>query len=367
MDSIKNQTILCVDDDKKNLKLLELCLAPQGYTLKFSGSGPDALAQVEAEQPDLILLDMMMPGMSGLEVLERLRREEKTRLLPVVLVTSLNAAEDKIQGIEAGCDDFISKPFDKNELLARVKSLLRIKAFYDQMQNYERNLEAEVARKTEKLQSALKKLDQAYAETIYRLSRAGEYRDEDTGTHVMRVSRYTKAIARRMGLKENFAEAFFYASPMHDIGKIGVPDAILLKPGKLNPEEWEIMKRHTTIGAQILKGSKDGVIKMAEVIALTHHEKWDGNGYPKGLKGNKIPLAGRITAIADVFDALISRRPYKEPFPLEKAFEIIKASEGSHFDPQIVSAFFDCQDEIITIVEQCRVSGEASLLERVKA
>jgi putative two-component system response regulator len=188
-------------------------------------------------------------------------------------------------------------------------------------------------------------------DTVQRLSYAAEYKDEDTGTHIKRMSNYAAAIARKMGLPDKTVEIILYASPMHDIGKIGIPDRVLLKPAKLDPEEWEIMKTHTTIGASILHGSDAEFIKLAEVIALTHHEKWDGTGYPKGLKGHEIPMAGHITAIADVFDALVSKRPYKEAFPVEKAFQIIKDSRGTHFKPELVDVFFSVQQEILDIKE----------------
>ena len=359
MNQEKKPKILCVDDNKLNTILLQSALTPEGYEFQSADSGEAALSQVAKDPPDIILLDIIMPKMSGFEVLQKLRADEKTRFIPVVMLTALSETEDKVKALEAGCDDFMSKPFDKVELLARVKSLVRVKAYHDQMQNYERSLADKVAQRTRSLWRALKEKDNAHLEIIYRLSRAAECRDEDTGTHILRIGYYARTIANKMSLKDKFTEAIFYASPMHDIGKIGIPDSILHKSAKLNPGEWEIMKRHTTIGAQILKGSKVKFIKVAEIIALTHHEKWDGSGYPEGLKGAKISLAGRITAIADVFDAATSRRPYKEPCLLEKAFEIIKKGAGSHFDPHIVSAFFACQDEIIKLKEKYKDQNKA--------
>jgi len=341
--------ILVVDDQPRNIEFLDTFLASRGYEVVPASSGKEALEKIVDSRIDLILLDIMMPGMSGFEVLEKVRADRKTRFIPVVMLTGLTETEDRIKAIEAGCDDFISKPFDTSELLARVKSLVRIKTYHDRIKKYERNLAGEVVRKTQKLRRILKDKDEAYLETLYRLSQAAEYRDQETGAHILRVGHYTKIIAGKMGLKDRFAEVIFHASPMHDVGKIGIPDAILLKPGKLDPAEWEIMKQHAAVGAKILKGSRVGVIKIAELVALTHHERWDGSGYPRGLKGARIPLVGRITAIADVFDALISRRLYKEPFSLEKAFAIIREGEGSSFDPRIVKAFFACQDEITAI------------------
>jgi putative two-component system response regulator len=264
-------------------------------------------------------------------------------------VTALREKEDRVKGIEAGCDDFISKPVDKMELLARVRSLLKVKAYNDLMGNYRKELESEVASRTEELKHALERIKAASLETIYRLSMAAEYRDEDTGTHIKRMSFYCAAVARRMGLDESTVETILYAAPMHDLGKIGIPDLILLKPARLDPVEWEIMKQHTVIGANILKGSDAEFIRLGEIIARYHHEKWDGSGYPNSLKGIDIPIAGRIAAIADVFDALTSKRPYKEPFSVEKALAIIREGRGSHFDPDVVDAFFAIQDEILSI------------------
>jgi putative two-component system response regulator len=308
--------------------------------------------KLSGNQIDLILLDIVMPGMDGFEVIRRVRQDNTHRLLPIILVTSLRETEDRVKGIEAGCDDFISKPVDKIELLARVRSLLKVKAYNDLMSNYRKELESEVASRTEELKRAFEKIKAASLDTIYRLSMAAEYKDETTGAHIKRMSRYCAAGARRVGLDESTIETILYAAPMHDLGKIGILDQILMKPATLDPVEWEIMKLHTVIGAKILKGSDAEFIKLGETIAQCHHEKWDGSGYPNGLKGIEIPIAGRITAIADVFDALTSERPYKEPFSVEKSLAIIREGRGSHFDPEVADAFFAIQDEIFTIKKQ---------------
>jgi putative two-component system response regulator len=344
--------ILVVDDQPQNVDLLEAYLVPQGYGIVRAANGQQALGKLSGSQIDLILLDVMMPGMDGFEVIRKVRQDEKNRLLPVILVTALSEKEDRVKGIEAGCDDFLSKPVDKMELLARVKSLLKVKDYNDLMSNYQKELEAEVDRRTKELKRAFERIKAASLDTIYRLSVASEYKDQDTGTHIKRMSRYCAAIARRMGLDENTIETILYASPMHDLGKIGIPDLILVKPAKLGPLEWEIMKLHTVIGAKILKGSDAEFIRLGETIALYHHEKWDGSGYPNKLKGTEIPIAARIAAIADVFDALTSQRPYKEPFPWEKSLAIIREGKGSHFDPDVADAFFAIQDEIRAIKEQ---------------
>jgi putative two-component system response regulator len=344
--------ILVVDDQPQNIELLEAHLITQGYEIVTAANGEEALGKLSGNQIDLILLDVMMPGMDGFEVTRRVRQDNTHRLLPIILVTALRETQDRVKGIEAGCDDFISKPFDKMELLARVRSLLKVKAYNDLMSNYQKELESEVTRRTEELKHALERIKAASLETIYRLSMASEYKDKDTGAHIKRMSRYSAAVARRMGLDESTIETILYAAPMHDLGKIGIPDLILLKPAKLDPTEWEIMKQHTVIGAKILKDSDAEFIRLGETIAISHHEKWDGSGYPNSLKGIEIPIAGRITAIADVFDALTSKRPYKEPFSVEKSLAIIKEGRGNHFDPDVVDAFFAIFDEILIIKKQ---------------
>ena len=344
--------ILVVDDQPQNIELLEAHLATQGYDIVSAANGQEALEKLSKNEIDLILLDVMMPGMDGFEVTRRVRQDDKHRLLPIILVTALRETQDRIKGIEAGCDDFISKPFDKMELLARVRSLLKVKAYNDLLSNYQNELELEVAKRTEELKQAFERIKAASLDTIYRLSMASEYKDEDTGAHIKRMSRYSAAVARRLGLDENMVETILYAAPMHDVGKIGIPDQILMKPGKLDPAEWKIMKQHTVIGAKILEGSEAEFIRIGETIAQTHHEKWDGSGYPNNLKGMEIPITGRVTAIADVFDALLSKRPYKKPFSVEKSLAIIKVGRGSHFDPDVVDAFFAIQDEILTIKNQ---------------
>jgi len=346
-------TILLVDDQAQNIELLEAYLSPWGYATRTASNGEEALAILAGERIDLVLLDVMMPVMDGFEVARRIRADPALRLLPIVLVTALRDAEDRVKGIDAGCDDFISKPFDKSEILARIRSLLKVKAYNDLLENYRKELETEVAARTEDLRLALERIKAASLETVYRLSVASEYRDVDTGAHIQRVSRYATAVARRLGLDESTVESILHAAPMHDLGKIGIPDQILLKPGRLSDEEFEIMKRHTVIGAKILEGSKAEYLSVGETISMCHHEKWDGSGYPNGLKGKEIPITARITAIADVFDALTSKRPYKEPFSVEESMDIIRDGRGIHFDPEVVDAFFAIEDALLDIRSQC--------------
>jgi putative two-component system response regulator len=344
--------ILVVDDEDRNLRLMKLLLTSFGYDVLTASNGEEALEMVHDIPPDVILLDIMMPKMDGFEVAKQLKREEETKIIPIVMVTALNGVEDRVKALEAGADDFLNKPVDKTELRARVQSLVKVKAYNDHMQNYQKELEAEVSKRTIQLRQALKKLKEVSLESIFHLCRAAEYKDENTGDHIKRMSHYASAVARKMGLNKQTVEDLLYTAPMHDAGKIGIPDHILLKPSKLNNKEWETMKQHTIVGAQILAGSGAKFIKLAEIIALTHHERWDGSGYPKGLKGSKIPLIGRIAAIADVFDALTSKRPYRmKPFSLKEAFNYIKEGRGRHFDPKVVDAFFATKNEIVLIKE----------------
>lgn len=351
--------ILVVDDEDQNLMVLEAMLISQDYDVVTASNGKEALNVIKENPPDLVLLDIMMPVMDGYETVRLIKEDETTKSIPVVMVTALTQVEDRVKALEAGADDFMSKPVDKTEVRARVKSLLKVKAYNDHMVNYQKELESEVRKRTEQLRGAFSQLEKASIETIYRLTQAAEYRDEDTGEHIQRMSNYAAAVARRLGVNENTVGWILYAAPMHDIGKIGIPDRILLKPGKLDAEEWEIMKQHTTIGGKILSGSKAGYIRLGEVIAMTHHEKWDGSGYPKGLKGQEIPKVGRIVAIADVFDALTTKRPYKEPFSPEKSYAIIEEGRGTHFDPEVVDAFFAVESEILAIKEKYKDENQS--------
>ena len=361
----KKPVILVVDDERLNRVLMLKSLELQGYSVLLAEDGEQALGIVKETPVDLILLDVMMPRMNGFEVCAHLKENEVTRVVPVVMVTGLDDLEYRVKALDAGADDFLSKPVDMTELKARVRSLLKVKEYNDYQQNYRRELEDEISRRTEQLRKAHSDLQSASLDTIYRLSRAAEYKDEHTGSHLQRMSRYAVAIARRLGLPDETVEAILYAAPMHDVGKIGIPDRILLKPGKLDEQEWELMKQHTIIGARILEGSSQGFIKMAEIIAMTHHERWDGKGYPASLAGTDIPLVGRIVALADVFDALTSKRSYKEAFTVESSMEIIRKERGAHFEPEIVDAFFDVEPEILVIRERYKIEGESLLVTMV--
>lgn len=355
----KPKSILVVDDDVINRDLLEDLLELFGHHVESVKSGLEALVYLQAgdvhKMPDLVLLDVMMPGMNGFDVARAIRRDPALNDLPIIMVTALTDREDRLRAVEAGANDFISKPIDKTELRVRINSLLKMKEAQDAIKQHRAQLEDTVKQRTEALQSAMEKVivsrqeaDVAHLDTVYRLAVASEYKDKDTATHIRRVTNYCDLLARHLGLPEEEREALCVASPMHDVGKLGIPDAILLKPGKLDPEEWAVMQEHTTIGARILSGSPSTVLRVGQIIALSHHEKWDGSGYPYGLAGTDIPLWGRICAIADVFDALTNERPYKKAFTNEQAFEIMREESG-HFDPDLLELFFQIKDEIIAV------------------
>lgn len=354
--------ILIVDDDPLIRNMMCQVINRQGYNAHSACDGQSALEKVSATSPDLILLDLKMPGMDGFEVAQQIKRNTKTSDIPIIAITGHDTVDNHVKAFDLGVDGYISKRAARASIIAMVRSHLKVKQLNDQMKAYQQNLETMVALRTNQLNQALEQLKSASLDTIFKLTSASEYRDNETGAHIRRMSHYSAVIAQKIGLKDKTVEALLYAAPMHDIGKIGIPDKILLKPGKLNAEEWEIMKKHTIIGADILKGSNINFVRMGETIALTHHEKWDGSGYPYGLKGRKIPLIGRITAIADVFDALTSDRPYKRAFSIAKSNQIISQERGKHFDPDVVDAFFEVQDAILQIKETYQENRESLLL-----
>jgi putative two-component system response regulator len=339
--------VLVVDDDPGVQRMMRRILSRAGYNVHIADGGQEAFDKIAAGLPDLIMLDLSMPMIDGFEIATYLKSNPKTRDIPILLITGLASSQNHVKALDLGVNDFLSKTAEPEEILARIRSHLKIKQLNDQLSDYRDSLEKTVALRTAQLKDAS-------METIWRLTAASEHRDNETGEHIKRMSHYAAAIARQMGLNNKAVETLLYAAPMHDIGKIGIPDGILLKPDKLDGREWEIMKSHTTIGAEILAGSNVDMVKMGRVIALTHHEKWDGSGYPRGLKGSKTPLIGRIVAIADVFDALTSKRPYKEAFSVEESNRIIYEGRGSHFDPEVVDAFFSIQDTILEIKAQYR-------------
>jgi len=317
--------LLLVDDEPANLQVLRQVLH-EDYRLLFARDGYKALELARAEAPQLILLDVMMPGLSGLDVCRTLKAQEATAGIPVIFVTALADVQDETQGFEAGGVDYIGKPISPAIVRARVRTHLKL-------------VRAEVLRQTRQ-------------QIVLTLGRASEYKDNETGWHVLRMSHYSRILALAAGFDEGEAEDLMHAAPMHDVGKIGIPDAVLQKAGPLDEREWDIMRRHPLIGAEILGQHQSGLLSMARRIALAHHEKWDGSGYPEGLAGEAIPIEARIVAIADVFDALTSVRPYKEAWSVERATEHVREQAGKHFDPQLVALFLQELPKIVEVRER---------------
>jgi putative two-component system response regulator len=345
---VQSATILVVDDESSNRKLLGMMLRAEGHIALDAADGEDALEKARTQAPDLVLLDIMMPGMDGYEVARRLKADPATASVPIVMVTALDDRESRLRGLEAGAEEFVTKPVDRLELSVRVRNLLKLKEYSDFLADHARILEEQVIERTSQLA-------ESYRETISTMASAAAYKDEETGAHVARISFYTIEIAKALGLDAAFCDTIHYASPMHDIGKIAIPDAILGKSGSFEPREWEIMKTHAALGAKLLAGGKSPYLVMGAEIALNHHERWDGGGYPSGLKGEAIPLSARIMNICDQYDALRSKRPYKPAFSHERALEVITVGDGrtlpSHFDPAVLEAFERCVGRFRDIFE----------------
>ena len=339
-------TILVVDDTPENLALMQQLLRDH-YKLKGANNGERGLEIAMADPaPDLILLDIMMPGMDGYEVCERLKKSPRTADIPVIFLTARSELEDEEKGFALGAVDYITKPISPSICLARVRTHLALKATADFLRDKNAFLEGEVSQRTREV-TAIQDV------TILAMASLAETRDSDTGNHIRRTQHYVRALAWKLSSHPRFRDyltvahitMLFKSAPLHDIGKVGIPDRILLKPGRLTPAEFEIMKTHTTLGrdaiahAEAALGLEVAFLTMAKQIAYSHQEKWDGSGYPEGLKGDAIPIPARLMAVADVYDALISRRVYKEPMPHDEAVAIIEAAGGRHFDPDVVAAF----------------------------
>ena len=323
--SLKQSTILIVDDEKANVRLLEMVLAQAGYTNVFSTlDSRETRALFCQLRPDLLLLDLAMPHLDGFEVMRQLRDQTEGANVPILMLTADATTGTRHRALEAGARDFLTKPLDQTEVTLRIENLLRARLLHNALE--------------EKVRERTGQLELAQLETLQRLALAAEYRDDDTGLHTKRVGHTAGLIARQMGLSPARAELIARAAPLHDVGKIGVSDSILLKPGKLTDAEFAAMKRHTHIGAQMLGGSSSPWLQLAEEIALHHHERWDGRGYG-GLRGEQIPLSGRIVAVADVFDALTHERPYKRAWSVEQAAREIEAGGDTQFDARVVEAF----------------------------
>lgn len=343
--------ILIVDDAPKNIQVVANILGEEEHDISYATNGDQALARVEETEFDLVLLDVMMPGMNGYEVCREIKKTKIRSDLPVIFITARTDEESIIEGFEAGGQDYITKPFNSAELKARVKTHLKLKAFEDSQRVLINNALAE-------LKNLNKEIVETQKEVIFTMGSIGETRSKETGLHVKRVAEYSRLFALLSGVSEYEADLIAMASPMHDIGKVGIPDAILNKKGILDEDEFEIMKTHVTIGYDMLKHSHRPLMRTASIIALEHHEKWDGSGYPQSLVGEKINLYGRVTALADVFDALGSERCYKKAWPDEKIIEFIKVQSGKHFDPGLVQMFFDNIDQFFEIRSRYKDESE---------
>lgn len=372
-------TVLVVDDTPDNLTVMSSLLKGH-YKVRVANNGERALKFARSEpRPDIILLDIMMPGLSGYDVIRELKSDVTTRHIPVIFLTAMSSAEDERLGLELGAADYITKPISPSVVLARVRTQLENKAAADFLRDQNSFLDNEVTRRTQEL-TAIQDV------TIMAMASLAETRDSDTGNHIRRTQHYVRALAQKLQshprfgyfLSDDTIEALYKSAPLHDIGKVGIPDRILLKPGRFTPDEFEIMKTHTTLGraaivaAEKQLGKEVGFLTHAKDIACYHQEKWDGSGYPEGLSGEGIPISARLMAVADVYDALISRRVYKEGMPHEKAVGIIREGRGNHFDPDIVDAFLELGEDFRAIAAQfadtdADLANKAQQLDRLQA
>jgi putative two-component system response regulator len=364
---------MVVDDEATNVKVVCRLLKLEDYSnFLTTTDAREAVQMARAELPDLILLDLNMPHVSGLEILSELQAHEATRFIPVVILTASTDHDTRVDALGRGANDFLNKPIDPSELAPRVRNVLTLKYHQDKLRNYSRDLEAAVRERTAQLEASRQ-------DVTHCLARAAEYRDDDTGQHVLRVGKYARLVAEALGVAGEELDTLEQAAQLHDVGKIGIPDAVLIKPGKFTEQEMQLMqkhcgygkrilqcwtseeeqifKNHANIGAKILEVGNSPILEVAVRIALTHHEWWDGTGYPLGLQGEDIPWQGRVTAVADVFDALSTKRCYKEAFPLEKCFQIMEEERDTHFDPTVLDAFFSRRGEIVAV--QLRFADES--------
>ncbi len=346
LDHLPPSRVLVVDDNPETVDILNRVLKTiKNCRVEAVERGREALRRVSNPQtsPDLILLDIQMPEMDGYEVCRRLKADPATRNIPVLFITGLSDHASEARGFSLGAVDYIAKPFNLETVKARVRTHLELKHYRDRLE--------------ELVRQRTRQVRETRFEIVSRLAQASEFRDSETGLHIRRLSRYCAILGRAAGMNEEESDLLYHAAPMHDVGKIGISDSILLKPGALSEEEYEEMKDHTGLGARLLSGNDSPLFQLARQVALTHHEKWDGTGYPGGLAGEKIPLAGRIAAICDVFDALTSKRPYKTAWPVEQALEELKDQKGKQFDPDLVDTFLDCLPEILKVREEYNTSA----------
>ncbi len=351
----KPPRILAVDDEEGSRRVLQRALTSFGYDVTLAHDGDDALGKLGSDI-DLIVLDASMPTVDGFTVAEHIRTMPGYFDLPIIMVTGLDAKANRLRALEVGVNDFISKPFDLAELRLRSGWLLKLKEAHDTIKRHRAELEDTVRKRTAALQQALVEVEsaqqqthEAHLDTIRRLVLAAEHKDRATAAHIERIGLFCELLAERLQLPSEQVALIRHGSQMHDVGKLGIPDQILLKPGSLDGSEWEIMKQHARMGSRILSGSPSDILRVGESIALTHHERWDGEGYPRGLAAEGIPLEGRICAVADVFDALTTDRPYRQSLPNAAVYEMMRAERDQHFDPQVLDTFLGCREEIESI------------------
>ncbi len=337
-------TIMVVDDQSTGRAILEQVVKSLDDRVEVEGFARpvDAVVWAARHIADLVLVDYMMPDMDGIELVGRLRSLPGYEHVPIVMITAQDDKAVRYAALDAGITDFLTKPVDARECLARCRNLLTLRRQQLALDDKRRLLEGMVDEATREIREREK-------ETLLRLARAGEFRDEETGYHLIRMARYSRLIANAIGLERDEAETIELAAPLHDIGKIGIPDGILLKPGRLDAPEWDVMQRHPVIGHEILKGSASKYVRMGALIALGHHERYDGKGYPNGLEGDHVPLCARIVSVADVYDALTSKRPYKKAWKPEEAFEYLRAQRAKHFDPRLVDAFLGMKEKVVEV------------------
>jgi putative two-component system response regulator len=334
LEAFQAAKILIVDDEQPNVRLLERLLQNAGYTAVAGTTDAREVVSLYLDfQPDLLLLDLMMPHLDGFQTMEQLSLLiPQGTYFPILVLTADITAQAKQRALAAGAKDFLTKPFDHTEVLLRIRNLIETRLLHLRLQNQNQLLEGTVRERTQELKAT-------HIEVLERLARAAEFRDDDTGQHTQRVGAASARLAQQLGLPDDHVELIRRAAPLHDVGKIGISDTILLKPGRLTPEEFDIMKTHAFIGAALLAGGRSDLVRVAERIAGTHHERWDGSGYPAGLQGEDIPIEGRILAVVDVFDALTHERPYKKAWPVDEAVAEIERQSGKQFDPRVVEAF----------------------------
>jgi len=339
--NLDGSSVMIIDDEENSRKLMGKWLQNDGYDVTSVSSGSRALTLVTSLEPDLIVLDILMPEMNGFEVLKQLKKNPHSKDIPIIIVTSLDDKKSLVRGLSYGAEEFVTKPVDNNELHFRVRNVLRLRKVSNQLRDQNNTLEKKVIARTKLLKNFL-------LETVNALGKAADFRDDETGSHVRRISYYTKELAQSMGHDKSFCTAIFYASPLHDIGKIGTPDNVLFKQDSLDDQEWKIMKRHTLDGEKILGSLNFSITNMGRQIALCHHERWDGSGYPHSMSGEIIPLGARIMSICDTYDALRSKRPFKQAISHEKSMSIILEGDGrtspTHFDPHVLHAIEQCAD-----------------------